>query len=107
MVKIIFLARNTFYMKNETSLINIRTRLRFLQFPQQQIETYRMQYAMEFEPTNMKNKRKSLLQLLCRQMKLKMLRQQYFLPVHYHHHLDMKKLHRCIGDGGYVKRSLI
>ncbi len=55
-----------------------------------------MQYAMEFEPTNMKNKRKNLLQLLCRQMKLKLLRQHYFLPVHYHHHLDMKKVHRCI-----------
>ena len=95
-VKIIFLARNTFYMKNETSLINIRARLRLLPIPQQQIEIYRMQYAMEFEPTNMKDKRKNLLKLLCRQMQLKMLRQQYFFPVHYHHHLDMKKVHRCI-----------
>ena len=55
-----------------------------------------MQYAMEFEPTNMRQKRRSLLLLLCRQMGLKPLKLQYILPVHYHHHLDMSKLHRCI-----------
>ena len=95
-VKIVFLARNTFYMKDEASLVNIRLRLRELPVPEQQHEIYRMQYALEFEPTNMKNKRKCLLRLLCRQMKLKPLRVQYFLPVHYHHHLDMRKLHKCI-----------
>ena len=95
-IKIAYLTRSAFFMKNEASLAVIRARLRMLTTPQQRIEIYRMQYAMEFEPTNMRQKRRSLLLLLCRQMGLKPLKLQYILPVHYHHHLDMSKLHRCI-----------
>ena len=95
-MKIVFLARSTFYMKNELPLVTIRSNLRQLPIKQQQSEIYKMQYAMEFEPTNMRQKRISLLRLLCRQMKLKPLRLQYIFPIHYHHHLNMSKLHRCV-----------
>ena len=55
-----------------------------------------MQYAIEFEPTRMKKKHLAILRLLCRKFRLKPLRSQYILPIHYHHHLDMRKLHHCI-----------
>ena len=96
MFKIILLNRSTFHLANEPSLINIRARLRPLPIAQQQIEIYRMQYAIEFEPTNTKKKRLHILRTLCRQLKLKPLCTQYLLPVHYHHHLDMRKLYNCI-----------
>jgi hypothetical protein len=98
MFKIILLNRSTFHLANEPSLINIRARLRPLPIQQQQIEIYRMQYAIEFEPTNMKKKRLHILRTLCRQLKLKPLSTQYLLPVHYHHHLDTRKLYNCISS---------
>ena len=96
LVKIVFLARSSLHLGNEPDLVNLRTNLRLLPVKQQQTEVYRMQYTIEFEPNRMKKRHIALLRILCRQLKLKLLHAQYLLPVHYHHHLDTRKLHRCI-----------
>ena len=55
-----------------------------------------MQYGIEFEPQNTRKKRMHILRLLCRQLNLKPLRIGYMIPIHYHHHIDMQKVHKCI-----------
>ena len=43
-----------------------------------------MQYGIEFEPTNCKNKRMHILRLLCRQLKLKLLHVGYLVQFGFH-----------------------
>ena len=95
-IKIRYLARSTLHLANGSDLDTLQASFRHVPIPQQQISIYRMQYAIEFEPTNMRKRHLNILRSLCRKFKLKPLHSQYTLPIHYHHHLDMRKLHRCI-----------